>query len=95
VHADPLVGLGDGRDQRLRLEQLAAKRPEGERPSPCRRSRKARRASAATLQARRSRRDAANARASNRSFVRSQKPPRLRRRRRGGRRRPNHPSSEG
>src|SRR5207244_4220797 len=31
VHADPLERLGHGRDQRLRLEQLAAKRPEHER----------------------------------------------------------------
>src|SRR5439155_24421511 len=31
VHADPLVALGHGRDQRLRLEQPAAKRPEDER----------------------------------------------------------------
>src|SRR5439155_9427574 len=31
VHADPLVALGHGCDQRLRLEQPAAKRPEDER----------------------------------------------------------------
>jgi hypothetical protein len=31
VHADPFVALGQGCDQRLRREQLAAKRPEGER----------------------------------------------------------------
>jgi hypothetical protein len=31
VHADPLIDLGDRRDQRFRLAQRAAERPEGER----------------------------------------------------------------